>query len=94
MLGFSNVCVYSGGKLDYFIRSSDEDDFFDDVDLINDLIPVELATGSNASASDWGSSTLEPVTLTTIHNDIQLLTVTILLIYVIAFVLFIARKWR
>lgn len=94
MLGFSNVCVYSGSKLDYFIRFTDEDSFSGDVDLINDLFPAELATGSDASGSDWGSSTSGPVTLTTIHNDIQLLTVTILFIYVIAFVLFIARKWR
>ena len=64
----------------------DDDDFYmDDIDLINDLYD---ATSSNADMEIQDSS------LSVIHHDIQLLTMTVLLIYVVFFVIFLIRKWR
>lgn len=65
----------------------DDDYYYDDVELIYDL---DDATPSDATPSD----TVQAVTLSTIHGDIQLLNVTVLLVYVILFVLFIVKKGR
>ena len=64
----------------------DDDDFYyDDIDLINDLgTPSDAFVGTEIRDAD----------LLLIHQDLQLLIMTILLIYIVFFVLFIVRKWR
>ena len=77
-------------------RIYDDEGFSDDVDLIYDLDgPAPDGGGLLASPSGLAtSSQAGPVTLETVHGDIQLLIFTVLMIYVVAFVLFIIRKWR
>lgn len=74
----------------------DEDAFDGDIDLVYDLDgPAPDGGGLLASPSGLAtSSQAGPVTLETVHGDIQLLTFTVLMVYVVAFVLFIIRKWR
>ena len=60
----------------------------DDIELINDLEGYPLATPSTiATPSDAGE-----VTLSTIHDDIQLMHFTVLCIFVLVFVLFLVRR--
>ena len=74
----------------------DEDYYYDDVELIYDL-GDSGATVSNARYSGTLASSSDaagPVTLATIHNDLQLLIVTILFVYTIIFVFFLTGKLR
>lgn len=72
-------------------RAYDDEGFSDDVDLIYDLDGGGLLASPSGLAT---SSQAGPVTLETVHGDIQLLTFTVLMVYVVVFVLFIIRKWR
>lgn len=95
----SGFLVVSGSSVHGLVRCTYDDDegaFDGDVDLIYDLDgPAPDGGELLASSSDLAtSSQLGPVTLVTIHEDIQILTFTILIIYVVVFVLFIIRKWR
>ena len=77
MIGLQSVDQFNS-----FIVSSvddyDDDDFYlDDFTLINDLY--------NATPSDAGTE-IRDTDLALIHQDLQLLTMTILLIYIVFFI--------